>query len=266
MARIRTDLAHQYVNDFGQQAIRPVPFKIHRDAPIPADYYTNRVGRGGCGSANLPYKPRYLLATFEDVNGVNGSFKYPVQTKAGTNGIIELATALITLGASCIDLVGERWNLVTGSVFPGAAPSYRTAPYGNIPGEPEKTSVNYTYNSDIAANIGGQFILSTSFETLPTELASVSANCLIGVQEKQGVSICSGSSLGIKPRRFLWKAGATDSANGTTIDGTISRQSIVSSADSPLIITCLQQIAPFIFCAGYRGEDINNVQNIASLA
>lgn len=265
MARINIDLAHFYVNDFGQQVTRPIPFKIHRDAPIPPNYYTNRPPRGLCTAGSLPYRPRYLLASFEDVGGVTGKFRYPVQTKTGPNGILPLATALVSLGATCLDLVGERWNLVTGSVFPGTPPTYRTAPYDNIPGEPDKTSVTYAYDSDIADAIGGQFTLSTSFETIPEELANVSANCLVGLRVKQGVSICSGSALGIRPRRLLWKAGATNTENGNTIDGTIARQSIVSSAVSPQLILCLTEIAPSIFCAGYRGEDIKNIQNIASL-
>ncbi len=265
MARINTSLAVTYTNDFGQQSVTPIPFKIHRDAPIPDGFYQDRPSGVLC-SAGVPYRTRYIRATFLNQNIPNGgTFQYPVPNRSGATGIIALATALNALGALCLDLVGERWNLVTNSVFGGDVPNFRTTPYDNIPGEPDKTSVTYTYNSDIAASIGGQFTLSTSYETLPTILATASSECLINAQEKQGVSICSGSALGVKPRRFLWKAGATDTESGQTIDGTIARQSIISSATPSQAIDCLREIAPAVFCSGYRGEDIRNIQNIASL-
>lgn len=265
MARFNTSLAVQITDDFGRQVSFPIPFKIHRAAPIPEGFYQDRGARSLC-PAPSEFEYRYILATFLNAQIPDGgTFKYPIPNRTGDTGIIALAKALTALGALCIDVVGERWTRVTNSVFAGTPPTFRTTPYDDIPGEPDKTSVDFQYSSDIIAEIGGIITLSTNYETLPEVLANTSSGCLLNPQVKQGVSVCSDSSLGIEPRRFNWKAAATDSQGGNTVDGIIARQSIVSNSASEQIINCLQNIAPNIYCSGYQGESIRNLQNLVNL-
>ncbi len=262
MARVRTDLAVNYISDFLITNFR-VPFKIHQDAPIPDNFYVPRTGNSVCGAASLPYKTRRLRAYFPNVGDDGSSFEYPVPQNGGTQGIVALSNALIGLGAECVDLIGERWNLVTNIVFNGVnVPTYRNTPYGNIPGNPEKTSVNYIYFSDLGSALGGSITLSTSYESEPIELAAASAQCLQGAEEKQAASICSGSALGIKPRRYLWKAARSDSPESNVVTGTIARQSIISGLENAPLLQCLRDIAPSVYCSGYQGEDVRNLQNL----
>lgn len=265
MARFNTSLALQYVTDFGQTIATPINFKIHQAAPIPNGFYVPRLGNNPCPVGSR-LSTRALLATFVlNEAGDTGQFRYPVPLKVGGSGIFALAQALTGLGAICIDLVGERWIRVPNSQLGGIVPSYRTTPYTNIPGEPNKTVVSYQYDSDVSAQLGGQQNFSTNYETLPVELASVSSNCLTNPQERNGSGVCGTGDSGIEPRKLLWQAEASDSPDGSTIDGIISRQSIVSAATDAELRQCLVDIADSVYCAGYEGESIRNLQSLIAL-
>lgn len=262
MARFNTSLAVEYVDDFGFESLQPLPFRIHADAPIPNDFYVSRPASNVCGSSSVPYETRAIRAYFNLSQNRTASFRYPIPTKIGDTGIEALGQALINLGAVCLDLIGERWVLVTNRIFDGNPPSFRTVPISGVPGEPEKESIFYDYISDLTGSLPNAIQLSTNYETEPTALANVSRSCLLNVQVKRGTSICTGTALGINPRRFLWRAARQDSPDVVQVDGLISRQSIISSNIGDAAINCLRDIAGEIYCTGYEGESIRNLQNI----
>ncbi len=265
MARFNTSLAVVYTTDFDVTISSPINFKISQAAPIPDGFYSNRPTRNVCPSSQ-GFSTRALLATFINQQVPDGgTFRYPVPTRTGITGIFALAQSLVQLGAICIDLEGEVFTNVPNSQIPSGTPVYRRTPYTNIPGQPDKTVVTYDYDSDLAAQLGGTQNFSTNFETLPEALANISRGCLNNSQVRNSNGVCSGGGVNLEPRKFIWYADASDSLDGSTVDGTIARQSIVSSFPGIDIQECLLNIAPAIYCARYEGESFRNLQNAISL-
>lgn len=272
MARVNSTLGVIYTDDFGRTQDYPLPFKIHADAPLPDDYYVDRT-QIPCTSAGSGFKMRKIFATFtptqDNADLPNGTFEYPVKTVRGDDGILNLAKKLIALGAICIDVQGEKWLRVGKGVI-GSTDDFKSEPYTDIPGEPDKEGYIYTYQSDVE-EVGEDLTLSVSVEKLPEILRDAQIDCLLDAVKKDPSSktICSVGSLGISPRRFIIQAlsrSAEAEANNIPADGTVVRNSIVSEWESEAHKECGSGLVTIAYCLGYRGENIKNLQELVDLS
>ena len=271
MARIKATLGVEYTDDFGNESPTPIPFKIHADAPIPDDFYVPRE-QVVCTGGGTGFKMRKLKATFAKTDSFpdvpNGTFEYPVPTRRDSTGIVALGQALFQLGAICIDLDGEKWIRIGKGVI-GSTKNFKVTPYTDIPGEPEKTGYNYTYDSDVA-EVGTNLAFSVSVETLPESLKNAQISCLANAVEKVAgsKSICAGGSQGITPRYFILQAlsRSPEAVSGNLPpDGTVIRKVNVSAFPANDHKTCGDGLVELAYCLGYKGESIRNLHELVNL-
>ena len=115
MAKYNTSkMLASYTSDFGD-IYTNIPVRWTAEAFEPAGIYTDRVA--GCGNT-LAFEPRYLLAQFP-----TGAHKYAVPT---VGDILTMKNALVTAGALCVDLVGEKWSNVPENLLGGL--TYKSTP------------------------------------------------------------------------------------------------------------------------------------------
>ena len=238
-----------YINDFGGTA-ENLPIKLTTEAPIPNGFYTDRPSTFTCGSVTRLFVPRRLVATFDF-----GVHEYPLDA---IGNIPPKVDALKTDGARCIDLVGERWVNVPGTLI--GSPTFKSTPYSieatdgtgvtnpnAITGSGDKEVGDYQYNSDLSAL--GTITLRYNIEKAPSDILTAAKGCLTNPVESEA-AFCSASSLGVKPRYFTIKA-----AVGTK--NTLARQAKVSSTAD--LATCGAALVATAYCLGYQGESIKNI-------
>jgi hypothetical protein len=272
MARINTDwMIEEYTDDFGRK-YKNVFFKIQNGAPKLDSLYKARPAALSCGGG-LIFKPRALVVTFGD----GRTLRYPVAAQNKIDDIVKellpSAADNLTPGtgadeAVCINLDGEEWSLVPGSIFGGL--SFKTTPYNNIPNRGKKETGTYSYQSDVDGL--GKLTLGYSVEELPADLA----NCQkAGMAEiKSGRGICSASALGIDPRHFviqaLWTADDNSILPGGKAGGNVRRRANVSGYDENILPgskkpqDVAKEIDKCAYCLGWKGESIRNLHNLVS--
>jgi hypothetical protein len=250
MAQINAKLQMpSYTDDFGN-TYENIPFKIGNGANVEGFGYTNRPNTIICSPAQL-FTPRRLRATFN----TGSSHTYPVPTQDDIKTYINLLTEK---GALCIDLIGEEWNLITEKAI-GAA-TYKTTPYTDIAKSGVKEVGTYTYTSDVLASA---ITLGYRFESTPTSLLDAQKGCLENISKSKG--ICSGSGIGIKPRRFTIMAlSQNDGDDDATAK--VMRQVPVSAKAAAQVKACGVKAAPASYCLAYDGETIRNVHNLVEAA
>ena len=238
-----------YTNDFGGTA-ENLPIKLTTEAPIPPNFYTDRPSTFTCGAVTRLFTPRKLVAVFDF-----GIHEYPVDA---IGNIPTRVDALKTAGARCIDLVGERWTNVPGTLI--NSPTFRSTPYpieatdgtgvtnpNAVNGSGDKEVGDYQYNSDLSAL--GTITLRYNIEKAPSDILTAAKGCLTNPVESEA-AFCSSTSLGVKPRYFTLKA-----AVGTK--NTLARQAKVSSTAD--LATCGAALGATAYCLGYQGESIKNI-------
>ena len=241
-----------YTNDFNGTTTN-VAVKFTTEAIIPNDFYVDRPSEINCGSLGGLFRPRRLVATFSF-----GVHEYPIYSTARIKPSVE---ALKTAGAICIDLVGESWANVPGTLI--NSPTFKTTPYpiqandgtgitnnNAVNGSGDKEVGDYDYNSDLADL--GTVSLRYAIEKQPQDILTTAKSCLVNPTESE-TSLCPASSIGIKPRHFIIKA-----AVGTV--NTLARQAKVSSLAD--LVTCGENLAAVAYCLGYKGESIKNIGNL----
>jgi hypothetical protein len=241
MAKINVSkMLTTYVTDFGSTYTN-LGVKWTTEAPVPT-YYVDRVGVT-CGANRLPFRPRYLKAIFSF-----GVHKYPV---GQISEILTLKDALIALGASCIDLIGEKWGTVPGSIL--GNPTFKTTPYAaaDVTGAGDKLFSSFDYSSDVL----GANRLGTVFEAVPSALFIAARAAAAGTGTGKAPTP---SSLGLQLRRFIMKADVDD-------DTTVARQSILSVVGVPTAAN-IAVIAGASNLLSYEGESATGVEGIATPA
>ena len=238
-----------YTNDFGGTA-NDLPIKLTTEAPVPNGFYDDRPSDISCGAVTRLFVPRRLIAKFDF-----GVHEYPVDAIGNIPARVD---ALKTAGARCIDLVGERWTNVPGTLI--NSPTFKSTPYpieatdgtgvtnsNAVNGSGDKEVGDYQYNSDLAAL--GTISLRYNIEKAPSDILTAVKTCLTNPVESEA-AFCSAASLGVKPRYFTLKA-----AVGT--QNTLARQAKVSSAAD--LATCGGNLGAVAYCLGYQGESIKNI-------
>ena len=241
-----------YTNDFNGTATN-VPVKFTAEAIIPDGFYEDRPTELNCGSLGSLFKPRRLIATFSF-----GVHEYPIFSTARIKPSVE---ALKVAGAICIDLVGESWTNVPGTLI--NTPTFKSTPYpiqaedgtgisnpNAVNGSGDKEVGDYDYNSDLTDL--GTVSLRYAIEKQPQDILNAAKGCLVNPTESEA-AFCAASSIGIKPRYFIIKA-----AVGTV--NTLARQAKVSSLAD--LATCGENLAAVAYCLGYKGESIKNIGNL----
>lgn len=239
-----------YEDDFGNEYPN-LNVKFGDDVPDPViqDLYAVRTNEVNCGATGL-FTPRALIATFN--TGV--IHRFPLASRDNAD-LEEAVNLLKDNNAVCIDLEGEKWNLVPQTFFSGT--NFRTDPFTDIPSQKVQESVSYDYTPDIQAS--GTIRLSTRVEKTPTALNACQKSGLDDAQV-QGGGICAGGGLGISPRRYIIQALATKT--GDPVDAKprrVVRNAIISDKVAANIKTAITGIAPCAYCVGYQGESVKNV-------
>lgn len=235
-----------YEDDFGN-TYRNVPFKIQLDAPLLTNYGSRSAG--ACGGS-LPFNTRRLVALFED----GRKLIYPV---ARESEVQQFAADLVGAGALCVDLVGEKWNILTGPAVGGNL-NYRNTPYTGL--TPSKVYIigNYQYTSDLG-------LTGLTTVRLPVripndgaqELYSAQQACLTDFNTNNGV--CAAGSI-VKARHLIIQAQAVDT--DTPDPKSVIRKAYVSEKSS--LSQCAIDAADAAFCLGYRGESIANIHRLVN--
>lgn len=252
MARVKTGwrLA-TYTDDFGND-YNDLSFKFGNDVP---DALLQGLGltQGTllpC-SGSVPFQPRYLQVTFD-----GGSVhRFPVATRDRIEAAVTVLRNFNQSGfrTVCINLEGEKWNLITSRAFPATTPSFRSNPYTNIQDRGLKENVRFEYDSDVLGNL---IQLSVQVEVAPNDLNTCQKSCLQNPQT--AIGICGGSGLGISPRKFTIQALGSNGG----ITSRVIRQVKVSNSQSQDIRGCITNIAPCAYCLSYKGESIRNLHNL----
>lgn len=244
----RYDTSHmiaEYEDDFGNK-YKNVPFKIQLGAPY-LTYYASRSG-GSCGGS-LPFKTRRLVALFED----GRKLIYPVAKESEVKTVTQ---NLVAQGALCVDLIGEKWGVLTGPVVGGDL-NYRITPYNGLTASKTYIVGGYDYTSELGL---------TGLETvrLPVRIPNDGSQELYSAQQgclenfETSVGICSAGNL-VKARHLIIQARAIDS--DTTDPKSVIRKAFVSVKGD--LAQCATQSAEAAFCLGYQGESINNIHRLA---
>lgn len=230
-----TFMIDTYTTDFGTEVKNLNVKMLDGFRQRLADEYVDRV-ESLCGGTGGLFRPRALVATFEDGKRV----RYPIGDR--TN----LTTRIQTLKAEdaiCIDYEGEYWTYVPNSLFGNI--SYRTTPLGGVTNDGTKKTGTFTYTSDILGAISQPF----NFESTPAELTTLAEACVSNLVE---FGFCTGAqSTGVRARRFRGK-GLVDGVGKRTY----ARDIKVSDAAPN---NCAGTNAPGYFCFSYIGEVIKNV-------
>jgi hypothetical protein len=198
------------------------------------------------------FEPRYLQATFANRGqGATGSddrtgarIKFPL---ADLGGLAFYVGQLRNCGAQCIDLIGERWNVVPPSIANYTA--------GGVPmvlpddGQfADKRAGRANYTSDA---LGANQQVNVSYEILPVDLSNVIDGCAGPLSQSPSCDLA-----GIKPRAAIAQGAVDNPANPRA---TFRRKAPIS--DPADIVGCITNVGnlPFVQCVGYKGEDIPRV-------
>ena len=245
-----TRMIGTYTDDFGNEYPNlNVKFGDDVPAPVIQNLYATRTNEVNCGATGL-FTPRALIATFN--TGV--IHRFPLASRDNAD-LEEAITLLKDNNAACIDLEGEKWNLVPQTFFTGT--TFRTTPFTDIPSQKVQESISYDYAPDIQAS--GNVRLSTRIEKTPTALNACQKSALDDAQV-QGGGICAGGGLGISPRKYIIQAIATKTGDPAGAKPRrVTRYAIVSTKVAAEIKTAIDEIAPCAYCVGYQGESVKNV-------
>jgi hypothetical protein len=260
MALINTsNQIKDYVDDFGTVYSSPIPLKFGDDVPAGAltlPGYENRTTFVSC-SGGLPFTPRYMEALF-----INGSkHKFVIQNR--TFEVLQQAlTTLIAANAICIDLVGESWSVVPPGILGGSL-TFKSSPFTDIPSSRVTQSVAYDYTPDVQTT--GNLRFRTSIETNPTALNTCQKSALANTAVSGG-GICSGSALGITPRKWVIQALATKSDDPAGKSRSVRRNAVVSTKEAAAIKSSVSGIVACAYCVGYQGESATSLQNLITSA
>lgn len=231
----------QYVSEVLNQTVA-VRFKLQQEAHA---IIGDRAGWSDPTNSPCPVaeslKMRHLRAVFPDPAEPTNFLTVQVPVAGATPALIQAeAVALRTLGAVCIDFIGERWARVPGIGTPGVA--YTLDP------ELEYNGVNYTYN--VQSYVTTAQVLKVTIENRNNTLYTAQTACM---QLGAAPSICTTNTAGFKPRAGIIKARNTGSG------GIISRRAIFTTNQVADIRTCLEDLAPRGQCVGYEGEVNRNL-------
>lgn len=281
MARISTQyMMEEYIDDFGNK-YRNIPFKIQPNAPkVGAEEmpYVERPDSLSCGGG-IPFTTRRLLVTFND----GRKLTYPVPKLSDLLIMIrQLKPSLVDkdiigIGgdeAACIDLIGEKWNLVPPSVL-GASLSFKTTPYIDIPIRGTKETGTYSYKSDFPSL--GKIQLGYRIENQQAMLLKCQKEGMAEISTAKG--ICQGKALGVKPRHFIINAIAQTGNDAVLIPDNLEvgityskviRNVIVSGYDPNILpgaktpVEVAKVIDKCAYCLGWEGESIKGIHNLVT--
>lgn len=231
----------QYLSEALNQTV-PVRFKIQEEAH---GIIGDRIAWSDPTNSPCPVAEslsmRYLRAVFPDPADPTNFLSVQVPVASPLPAVIELeAEALRTLGAVCIDFVGERWARVPGIGTPGVAYTLDPAL--------EYVGVNYQYN--VQSYVTTSQVLKVSIENRNAALFTAQTDCmLLGAAP----SVCTTNTSGFKPRAGIL------TARNTGTGGIIKRRAIFTTNQVADIRTCLQDMAPRGQCIGYEGEVHKNL-------
>lgn len=234
MAKQNTSLMlASYTSDF-LDTFTNLAVKFSAEAPIPTGVYTARVG--SCGG-RVRFHPRFLRASF-----ATGVYQYVVPTIAA---IPTVKAALATLGATCIDLVGESWGGIPTNML--GTGQYKSTPYAaaDITASGDKETGKFTYTSDVYADVQ----MGYAVEKAPTALYDAQKIGLISAVEGGFGSKPKNKIL--TPRRIIIKALVDD-------DTTVARTANI--ADATELPTFIETNASLAYIFAYQGESARNLQ------
>ena len=234
MAKVNSSLmVASYTSDLGTVHTN-VAVKFSADAPIPENVYETRVGN--CGGRNLRFKPRYLEGYFE-----TGVYRYVVPT---LSAVATVKDAVISAGATCVNLVGENWGSIPSNLLDGG--TYKTTPYAaaDITGAGDKETGKFTYTSDFYSDVQ----LGYAIELAPTALYDAQKIGLVDAEEG-GLGTRPRNKL-LTPRRVYIKAEVDD---GTTVN----RIAMISDVTELTAYFSANADTAFVF--GYQGESARNL-------
>lgn len=238
MAKINTGLmVASYTSDLGTTHTN-VAVKFSADAPIPDNVYEERVG--SCGGRNLRFKPRYIEGYFE-----TGVYRYVVPT---LSAVATVKDAVIAAGATCVNLIGERWGSIPSNLLDGGV--YKKTPYtaSSITGAGDKETGKFTYTSDFYADVQ----LGYAIELAPTVLYDAQKVGLIEAEEG-GLGTRPRNKL-LTPRRVFIKAEVDDGS-------IINRIAVISDVTELSAYFSANADTAFVF--GYQGESARNLPEAA---
>ena len=237
MAKQNTSLMMStYITDFGV-SLTNLPVKFSAETPIPTGVYAAR--SINCSSGGLSFTPRYLKAEFP-----TGSYKYPVSS---TSSILTLNTALLTAGATCVDLIGESWSNVPNTQL--TAPTFKTTPFAatDITGAGDKETGKFDYVSEIFGTQRlGYSIESGNADLLAAAKAGLTNSAVGGLNSRA-------SNSPIKPRHLKIISLVDDNT-------TINRKAMISSLAG--LLTVADTISPQAYYFAYKGESARRLQDI----
>ena len=153
-----------------------------------------------------------------------------------------------------MDYVGEKWNVIFGSVV-NQTLAYKTTPYTNLVASKSYQTGVFDYES--ALGINGLATMQLPFRVPANDNAEL-ANCQKEGLENpvSGSGICAAKGL-ITSRFYIIKANALD-ADGHT--GKVVRKARVSKkADLGTVAAAIDKCAS---CLGYQGESVKGLENL----
>lgn len=234
-----------YETDFGVQ-YEHIKVKIQFGAPGIEAIYQQR-SQGGC-SPKTYFSPRHIVATFLD----GRKLIYPV---AFETSVKTTALTLKSLGAVCMDYVGEKWSLIFGAAIGGGKLSYKTTNYSGLPPSKSYETGSFDYTSDLG--LSGLTTVQLPYKVPskdPSDLVNCQKRGLQNPQQSKGICVAKGL---IIPRMLIIKANALD---GDGHLGKVIRQAKISERSS-VSITAVE-IAGCASCLGYEGESINGIESL----
>lgn len=239
MAKVNSSLMlATYTNDFGND-LTNLAVKFSDEAPIPDAVYVPRTQQ--CRPASRTFKPRYLKAKFD-----TGTYKYILGSMAN---LLTVKNALVTEGATCVDLIGEQWNFVSDVEVPGG--TYKAAAYlaTDITGAGDKETGTFTYTSQVFGALKlGYIVESTNAALLTAAKAGMTSPVVGGQRSRINNSI-------VKPRGFTIYAPVDDGTNIVRF----SASSIIGN-----IVTHGESIKSSAFSLGYQGESAKGIEGLGT--
>ncbi len=225
-----------YITDFGT-TFTNIPIKFSAEAPIPDSIYAARTDN--CSGGGIGFSPRHLVAEFS-----TGKYKYPV---SANSSILTVVTALISAGATCVDLVGEKWSNVPTTQL--NAPAFKTTPFAAsaIGATGDKETGKFDYVSEV-------------YGTQRLGYAVESENSDLLAAGKAGLSNPEIGGLNSRPSNVLIKPRHLKIISLVDNDTTINRKAMISSLGS--LTSVADTIAPQAYYFAYQGESARRLQDI----
>lgn len=267
MARVVTKMVN-YTADFlpavsGQPANQLLPFKIAEGVVEDCGFpFQSNLAGCGCNIAGL-YSMRYLDITFDPGSAAPArqckkvQIPVPDRTQAAIKQLVDLAKAC---GATCIDLVGEKWTVIPPSL---AGYTSSTTPI-NLPTgnrNVKRKSVTLDYKADYLTGAASK--VNTRYEWGADLAATSDYPALTGAIESCNAftdkAICD---FGTVKNRYAIGKGVVAPISGVGNENpTFSRQLPIEGYTAADILACIVSYGNVtgVQCVGYQGESVKRI-------